>query len=376
MAPTVEAKTLRIKVSTLVTVLVGLVVGFWAFYTYNTSNLRNDFDKHLQAEVDRMHASVAQAKENNSALLESLRREKELAIASDEKEHAAKLRETDLLNQANVARIENKARQEQELLTQSVDRLRHQLSVSRNTLEIRTSDDFISISDLLIGESEARERMAAGAFTNVKRMLLPDFRDESWRKFENISITQVDAFIREKTIKLPPEDYNPNEIEWQPLFTIWAKDSKGSVGVVGAAQLSLEEFTEVLQKGNTTTTTSVKSENGQETKETKVTTVDAKKLSGIPLGLSAYAVLHVTIFTQKNFAETDFTVKSFSARSNAMHFSGTITPLEGPKFDLEMLVMQDATHVFILFDSYSTENALDPVSRETADWLRRVRFVK
>ncbi len=357
--------------------LVGvLFAGFWAFHTYTVNALRESQSRQLTRETERMNDSIAQFRANNQALLESLRRETDAKAETAKAERQMKLRELELLNQAAVAQLEERGRREKETLNGIVDSLRQKLSVSRSSLEISASGDFVSVNDLLVDEKTALARLAEGNFVNLKHLLLPDYAGVGWQKFEDISMAQLDAYVREKSIKLAPDEETAKQVQWQPLLTMWVKDTKDAVAAVGAAELSQQEFIDFLQRGNVSTTTTRTDKDGLEHSKTETTTIDAKKLSVIPVGISAYTILATTLFADYLTNPQLLTVTSFSARSDALHFSATVNDGSGKRYDFELLVLQDRAGVFVLFNAYNATNALDPISREATDWLRAVRIVK
>jgi hypothetical protein len=355
-------------------ICVALITGFWAFYTYGVSAIRDNYAQQLTRESQRMNEMISQAKTNNQTLLDSLRRETEAKAETAQAEQKTKLRELELLNQASVAQLDARARQEKEALNQVVDGLRQKLAVSRSSLEISASGGFVSVKDLRVDEQTGRARLAEGGYVNLRQLLLPDYTAVGWEKIENASLAQLEGYFKEKTIKLPPDEEAAKNAEWQPLLTLWVKESKNAVAVVGAAQLSKKEFYEFLQRANASTTTTAIDKEGTKSKTTETATIDAKKLSEAPIGLTAYGILGLSFFSGAFVDPQTLTVRSFSARTDALHFAGTVND-KGESYDVEMLVLEDSSGVFLLLNAFSSANALDPISSEATDWLRKARIV-
>lgn len=355
-----------------------LFCGFWAFHSFTVGDIREQTNLEIAREGERLRATIAQNQTANSELRDAARREYEAKAEVTRIGNQATTRELELKNQAALAQLEAQSRREKENLGQIIEGLRLKLSVSRSSLEISAAGDFLAINALLIDEQRGREILAAGGFANVRRLLLPDYASVDWQKIEGVSIAQVDGYLREKTIRLRPEEVSEDHIDWQPLFTMWVKDSSGSVGIVGAAQLSKTEFVNFLQRGSDTTTKTITTDkDGKKLETVETVKIDVKKIAQIPVGISAYGILASLVFQNDPLAPANISVTSFSARGDAMHFSGTVEDATTKKqYETELLVMQDSDDLFILINIYSADNALDPVSRESTDWLRAVRIIK
>lgn len=359
-------------------IVTALFAGFWVFHSFTVSDIRSQANQEIERETARSRAALAQAHTTNTALQEAARRESEAKAETTRIESQAKIRELEIRGENSLTQLENQSRREKEELGQIIEGLRQKLSLSRSSLEISASGDFLSTNALLIDEQSGREILAAGDFVNSKRLLLPEYTHIGWRRIESVSLAQIDSFLHEQTIKFRPEEVSEDHIDWIPLFTVWAKDNKHAVGIVGAAQLSKAEYVTYLQRGSTITTKLVTTNDaGEKIESVETVQFDGDKLARIPVGMSAYGILFSLVFQNDPLSAANVEISSFSARGDALHFAGTVTDsLTQKKHNAELLVMQDADDIFFFFNAHSSENALDPVSREATDWLRASRIIK
>jgi hypothetical protein len=377
-------------------IATAVCVAFWLFHRAVVGDLREDFATRLQAEqrhIVEMQALKLQhmAAEHASAL------ERIKVAAEAANRDAANQAKLDLLR---TEREKDKFAQtlevEREKFSVALDALRKDLAASRQSIQLKAGEGYLSPSDLIIDESTARTLSVGEAFINTGRLLLPNYSVRGWEYFPEASYAQFKAYVEKREILLgPPDDVDPKtDLNWAPMFNIYLRKDEESEAIVGVWSFTADNLDGVVKV---------------------MTGVNEKNiLSGLPPGMIAHMFTTHTILADK-VADADaakgaskvvsvgpdpnapppplgaevttstidapkvnakhLVVKDFSAKNDAFYMTATSVWEEKP-FEHELLFTKVGNNFICAFSACYAKDALNPLRKEAQDWVKNIRMIK
>jgi hypothetical protein len=312
-------------------------------------------------------ATLSDREKNHNVLIETERRHnqeirKEVTARMDSElkskvemlriDAESQRRERESLHKAAVSDIQREFQFEKEKLNGSIESLRRQLAASRDSLQLRVDQGYLSVSDIVLTEQDGRELSADGAYHNVRRVLLPNYEKRGWTLYMDLSYAQLRAYIDKRELLLRPEEpVMPNDLNWAPAITAFVRkdgDAEAFVGVWDFSASNVAGMISVITGENST-----------------------KTLAGMPVGMTAHMFAAVIVATDKS---EKMKVKAFSAKEDAFYMAA-VTPDKEREYEVEVLVTEHGGHFFCAFSVCFTKDALDPMRREASEWIKQLRIV-
>jgi hypothetical protein len=135
--------------------------------------------------------------------------------------------------------------------------LRAELAAARSSVEIKAGDGYISVGDLLVDAALGRKLVADG-YLNAGRVVFPDYAQRGWELRPNMSLAQIEAYIKKREMLLRPreeETAKPEYVErWAQNFQIFTREDQDADAFLGIWAFTSKDASWLLKNITTTST--------------------------------------------------------------------------------------------------------------------------